>query len=113
MRQGGGGLQYVANCPLFWPSGEAGTGDECGPWPRVGAPWAVSPDRVIMPRGPDATRERQYEHIKESAEKRGESTARAKGIAAADRQQGAGPCRGVQAADKSSVEDNSSAGAEG
>jgi hypothetical protein len=34
-----------------------------------------------MPRGTSPKRERQYEHIKESAEERGESTARAKEIA--------------------------------
>ncbi|RSS60454.1 plasmid stabilization protein [Streptomyces sp. WAC07061] len=35
-----------------------------------------------MPRGSSPKRERQYEHIKESAEQRGESTDRAKEIAA-------------------------------
>ncbi|MGC5563661.1 plasmid stabilization protein [Streptomyces sp. FR-108] len=35
-----------------------------------------------MPQGSNAKRERQYEHIKESAEKRGTSTVRAKEIAA-------------------------------
>ncbi len=35
-----------------------------------------------MPAGSNAKRERQYEHIKDSAEKRGESTGRAKEIAA-------------------------------
>ncbi|MBT2366068.1 MULTISPECIES: plasmid stabilization protein [unclassified Streptomyces] len=35
-----------------------------------------------MPRGSSSKRERQYEHIKESAEQRGESTKRAKEIAA-------------------------------
>ncbi len=35
-----------------------------------------------MPQGSNAKRERQYEHIKESAEKRGTSTGRAKEIAA-------------------------------
>lgn len=35
-----------------------------------------------MPRGSSPKRERQYEHIKESAEERGESTERAKEIAA-------------------------------
>jgi hypothetical protein len=35
-----------------------------------------------MPRGSSPKRERQYEHIKESAKKRGESTARATEIAA-------------------------------
>ncbi|MEU8946089.1 plasmid stabilization protein [Streptomyces sp. NPDC048489] len=34
-----------------------------------------------MPRGSSPKRERQYEHIKESAEQRGESTGRAKEIA--------------------------------
>ncbi|MEV0640733.1 plasmid stabilization protein [Streptomyces sp. NPDC050619] len=34
-----------------------------------------------MPRGSSPKRERQYEHIKESAEDRGESTGRAKEIA--------------------------------
>lgn len=35
-----------------------------------------------MPRGSSPKRERQYEHIKESVEQRGESTKRAKEIAA-------------------------------
>ncbi|MEW2084790.1 plasmid stabilization protein [Streptomyces sp. NPDC005283] len=35
-----------------------------------------------MPRGSSPKRERQYEHVKESAEQRGESTKRAKEIAA-------------------------------
>ncbi|MFJ3304218.1 plasmid stabilization protein [Streptomyces sp. NPDC086549] len=35
-----------------------------------------------MPRGSSPKRERQYEHIKESAQDRGESTGRAKEIAA-------------------------------
>ncbi|ATL32590.1 plasmid stabilization protein [Streptomyces formicae] len=35
-----------------------------------------------MPQGSNAKRERQYEHIKESAEKRGTSKSRAKEIAA-------------------------------
>ncbi|GAA1198223.1 hypothetical protein GCM10009654_63720 [Streptomyces hebeiensis] len=35
-----------------------------------------------MPRGSSSKRERQYEHIKEGAEKRGTSTGRAKEIAA-------------------------------
>jgi hypothetical protein len=35
-----------------------------------------------MPRGSSPKRERQYEHIKESAKKRGESTGRAEEIAA-------------------------------
>lgn len=35
-----------------------------------------------MPRGSSPKRERQYEHIKESAKKRGESTKRAEEIAA-------------------------------
>lgn len=35
-----------------------------------------------MPAGSNAKRERQYEHIKDSAEKRGESTRRAEEIAA-------------------------------
>ncbi|MFG2543659.1 plasmid stabilization protein [Streptomyces sp. NPDC048594] len=35
-----------------------------------------------MPRGSSTKRERQYEHIKDSAEDRGESTGRAKEIAA-------------------------------
>ncbi|MFF7295842.1 plasmid stabilization protein [Streptomyces sp. NPDC008265] len=35
-----------------------------------------------MPRGSSAKRERQYEHIRESAEERGESPERAKEIAA-------------------------------
>lgn len=54
---------------------------------------AVQPDRPsegpfgrtrrdVMPAGSSPKRERQYEHVKESAEKRGESTGRAKEIAA-------------------------------
>ena len=35
-----------------------------------------------MPAGSSKKRERQYEHVKESAERRGESTPRAKEIAA-------------------------------
>jgi hypothetical protein len=35
-----------------------------------------------MPRGSSPKRERQYEHIKDSAEQRGESTGRAEEIAA-------------------------------
>ncbi|HZF88623.1 plasmid stabilization protein [Streptomyces sp.] len=35
-----------------------------------------------MPRGSSSKRERQYEHIKQSAEERGESTGRAKEMAA-------------------------------
>ena len=35
-----------------------------------------------MPRGPSPKRERQYEHIKDSAKQRGESTGRAEEIAA-------------------------------
>ena len=44
-----------------------------------GAPTAIQ--GVLMPRGSSPKRERQYEHIKESAEQRGESAKRAKEIA--------------------------------
>jgi hypothetical protein len=37
---------------------------------------------IVMPRGSSAKRERQYEHIKDSAKSRGASSGRAKEIAA-------------------------------
>ena len=48
-----------------------------------------------MPAGSSPRRERQYEHIKESAEKRGTSEKRAKEIAARTVNK-EGPLRGVQ-----------------
>src|SRR5690606_5772762 len=52
-----------------------------------GPPLAVAPatcrEDVTMPRSWSAKRERQYEHIKDSARKKGRSTKRAKEIAAA------------------------------
>ncbi|GHF38626.1 hypothetical protein GCM10018790_15440 [Kitasatospora xanthocidica] len=45
-------------------------------------PAVIGQECVIMPRGSTPKRERQYEHIKESALERGESEKRAKEIAA-------------------------------
>jgi hypothetical protein len=57
---------------------------------RLGSPRAQALKRPVliakevasMPRGSSPKRERQYEHIKDSAKQRGESTARAEEIAA-------------------------------
>ncbi|MCX5409337.1 plasmid stabilization protein [Streptomyces sp. NBC_00335] len=62
-----------------------------------------------MPRGSSAKRERRYEHIKESAEKRGESAARAKEIAARTVNKERARAGESETASKSSIEDISSA----
>lgn len=50
-----------------------------------------------MPRGSSPKRERQYEHIKESAEQRGESTKRAKEIASRTVNKERAAFRGIEA----------------
>ncbi|WP_371614323.1 plasmid stabilization protein [Streptomyces sp. NBC_00454] len=62
-----------------------------------------------MPRGSSPKRERQYEHIKESAEKRGESTERAKEIAARTVNKERARAGESKTASKSSTQDMSSA----
>ncbi|MBD0742789.1 plasmid stabilization protein [Streptomyces sp. CBMA152] len=61
-----------------------------------------------MPRGSSPKRERQYEHIKESAEERGESTKRAKEIAARTVNKERARSGESKTASKSSIEDMSS-----
>ncbi|WP_328403858.1 plasmid stabilization protein [Streptomyces sp. NBC_00390] len=61
-----------------------------------------------MPRGSSPKRERQYEHIKESAEERGESTKRAKEIAARTVNKERARSGESRTASKSSIEDMSS-----
>ncbi|WOX20413.1 plasmid stabilization protein [Streptomyces solicathayae] len=61
-----------------------------------------------MPRGSSPKRERQYEHIKESAEKRGESTKRAKEIAARTVNKERARSGESKTASKSSTQDMSS-----
>ncbi|MFD4137752.1 plasmid stabilization protein [Streptomyces sp. NPDC058572] len=61
-----------------------------------------------MPRGSGPMRERQYEHIKESAEVRGESTKRAKEIAARTVNKERARSGESRTASKSSIEDMSS-----
>ncbi|MEU5692315.1 plasmid stabilization protein [Actinosynnema sp. NPDC020468] len=61
-----------------------------------------------MPRGFSAKRERQYEHIKESAEKRGESTAQAEEIAARTVNKNRARAGESKTASRSSLEDISS-----
>lgn len=61
-----------------------------------------------MPRGSSAKRERQYEHIKESAEKRGASTKRAKEIAARTVNKERARSGESKTASKSSTQDKSS-----
>lgn len=61
-------------CPLPLPGVFRG----CG----VDAPATIGEEGVTMPRGSSPKRERQYEHIKDSAKERGESEKRAKEIAA-------------------------------
>ncbi|MFD9796598.1 plasmid stabilization protein [Streptomyces sp. NPDC059070] len=61
-----------------------------------------------MPRGSSPKRERQYEHIKESAEERGESTARAKEIAARTVNKERARSGESKTASKSSTQDMSS-----
>ncbi|WP_406864736.1 plasmid stabilization protein [Streptomyces sp. HUAS MG47] len=61
-----------------------------------------------MPRGSSPKRERQYEHIKESAKKRGESTERAKEIAARTVNKERARSGESSTASKSSTQDKSS-----
>lgn len=61
-----------------------------------------------MPRGSSPRRERQYEHIKESAEQRGESTRRAKEIAARTVNKERARAGESKTASKSSTQDMSS-----
>ncbi|MFF6902625.1 plasmid stabilization protein [Streptomyces hydrogenans] len=61
-----------------------------------------------MPRGSDAKRERQYEHIKESALERGESEDRAEEIAARTVNKERARAGESRTASKSSTEDMSS-----
>jgi hypothetical protein len=61
-----------------------------------------------MPRGSGSKRERQYEHIKESAEERGESTKRAKEIAARTVNKERARSGESRTASKSSTQDMSS-----
>jgi hypothetical protein len=62
-----------------------------------------------MPRGSSAKRERQYEHIKDSAESRGESTRRAKEIAARTVNKERARSGEARTASKTSTNDMSSA----
>ncbi|WP_406277764.1 plasmid stabilization protein [Streptomyces sp. NBC_00191] len=61
-----------------------------------------------MPRGSSPKRERQYEHIKESAEQRGESKERAKEIAARTVNKERARSGEARTASKSSTQDMSS-----
>ncbi|CAM5658325.1 plasmid stabilization protein [Streptomyces tanashiensis] len=61
-----------------------------------------------MPRGSSPKRERQYEHIKESAEERGESPKRAKEIAARTVNKERARAGESRTASKSSTQDMSS-----
>ncbi|MFF7726721.1 plasmid stabilization protein [Streptomyces sp. NPDC008001] len=61
-----------------------------------------------MPRGSSPKRERQYEHIKESAEQRGESTKRAKEIASRTVNKERARAGESKTASKSSTQDMSS-----
>ncbi|MET9677669.1 plasmid stabilization protein [Streptomyces sp. NPDC006482] len=61
-----------------------------------------------MPRGSSPKRERQYEHIKESAKKRGESTKRAEEIAARTVNKERARSGESKTASRSSVQDISS-----
>ncbi|MEU5216658.1 plasmid stabilization protein [Streptomyces sp. NPDC020807] len=61
-----------------------------------------------MPRGSSPKRERQYEHIKESAEQRGESPKRAKEIAARTVNKERARAGESKTASKSSTQDMSS-----
>jgi hypothetical protein len=62
-----------------------------------------------MPRGSSAKRERQYEHIKESVKKRGESTGRAEEIAARTVNKERARSGEARSASRTSTEDMSSA----
>ncbi|MFC9915552.1 plasmid stabilization protein [Streptomyces sp. NPDC059862] len=61
-----------------------------------------------MPRGSSSKRERQYEHIKESAQDRGESTERAKEIAARTVNKERGRSGESKTASRTSTQDMSS-----
>ncbi|MGW6144997.1 plasmid stabilization protein [Streptomyces sp. NPDC055140] len=61
-----------------------------------------------MPRGSNAKRERQYEHIKESAEERGESRKRAEEIAARTVNKERARAGESRTASESSIQDMSS-----
>jgi hypothetical protein len=61
-----------------------------------------------MPRGSSSKRERQYEHIKESVEERGESTKRAKEIASRTVNKERARSGESRTASKSSTQDMSS-----
>lgn len=61
-----------------------------------------------MPRGSSPKRERQYEHIKESAARRGESTGRAEEIAARTVNKERARSGEAQTASRSSLQDMSS-----
>lgn len=61
-----------------------------------------------MPRGSSPKRERQYEHIKESAKQRGESTERAEEIAARTVNKERARSGESKTASRSSVQDTSS-----
>lgn len=63
---------------------------------------------MAVPRGSSPKRERQYEHIKESAEERGESTGRAKEIAARTVNKERARSGESRTASRSSVKDMSS-----
>ncbi|WP_327365600.1 plasmid stabilization protein [Streptomyces sp. NBC_01217] len=62
-----------------------------------------------MPRGSDARRERQYEHIKESAQERGVSEERAEEIAARTVNKARARAGESRTASRTSIEDMSSA----
>ncbi|MGS2591653.1 plasmid stabilization protein [Streptomyces hebeiensis] len=66
-----------------------------------------------MPRGSSSKRERQYEHIKEGAEKRGTSTGRAKEIAARTVNKERARAGESKSASKTSVRDPKSASERG
>ncbi|MFE4828665.1 plasmid stabilization protein [Streptomyces sp. NPDC056672] len=66
-----------------------------------------------MPRGSSPKRERQYEHIKESAEERGESEGRAKEIAARTVNKERARAGESRAASRTSVRDPKSASQRG
>ncbi len=61
-----------------------------------------------MPRGSSPKRERQYEHIKESAKRRGESTSRAEEIAARTVNKERARSGEAKTASRTSIEDMSS-----
>ncbi|MFC5783471.1 MULTISPECIES: plasmid stabilization protein [Streptomyces] len=66
-----------------------------------------------MPRGSSPKRERQYEHIKESAEERGASTSRAKEIAARTVNKERARSGESKSASKTSTQDGKSASQRG